>query len=72
MVQQRFGDLHVFAEAIRRNPDAPDVRGYLKTLDLTEQEAVEVIERFGYFCRLMKISGEAALPEIALGPVQGP
>lgn len=70
MMRQRFGQLNVFARAIRENPDAPDVQAYLSTLDLSEREINEVIERFTVFCDLIKRSEQNKLPEIVLRPTQ--
>jgi hypothetical protein len=68
MVQQRFGDLHVFADAVRDNPRSPDVRAYLETMGLAEEELSEVLERFNQFCRAIDNAASQRLPEIAAEP----
>lgn len=69
MVQQRFGDLHLFAEAVKANPVTPDIRAYLETLDLTDAELEEALERFNLFCKAILDAGKSRLSEIAAGSV---
>ena len=67
MVQKRFGNLHAFVEAIRANPTNPQIRPYLLTLDLTEEEIGEVQARFSEFCKVIANADSVSLPEMVVG-----